>query len=110
MLIATHIGEISAETRRDREAKSQARKADEKRVPDLLGNKVNYLLCLGQVSTHEAPPPIHKELLGVFKSQNLMMMQKALDNTTRCLSVHATIIATPDLIKLNLYLCFCMEH
>ena len=56
------------------------------------------------------PPPIQKEILGVFKSQNLMMMQKALDNTSRCLSVHATIIATPDLIKLNLYLCFCMEH
>ena len=41
MLIATQIGKVVVELRRDREAKALARKADEEKViPDLLGSNL----------------------------------------------------------------------
>ena len=46
-LIATHIREVAVDVSRDREEKALAWQADvEKGVPDLLGSKLTYILCL----------------------------------------------------------------
>ena len=56
-LIATDIGEVAVEMRRDREEKSLALQADkEKGIPDLLGSNLAYLICLGQVAAHKDLP------------------------------------------------------
>ena len=39
-----------------------------------------------------------------------MTLQMALNNTTRLLSVHAPINATPGILKITLELGFCLEH
>ena len=52
--------------RRDREAKSQSRKADKyKGVPDLLVTNLTYLLRLVQVFEHEAIPPHMEGACGI---------------------------------------------
>ena len=55
---STHIGEVAVKMWQEREVKVQERKAHKyKGLPDILGNNLTYLLHLGQVSEHEAPPP-----------------------------------------------------
>ena len=106
-LIANNIGKIAVELRCDRDVKAQSIKADdEKGIPDFLGSNLTYLISLGQVSKHETFPPIWKELAGGAKCQHLMMLQRALNDTARRLSVCAPIVATPGLLKITVSLGF----
>ena len=58
LLITTHIREVAVEMRRDIEEKALSLQTDKKkRIPDLLGSNLSYLLRLVQVASHEEPPP-----------------------------------------------------
>ena len=109
-LIATHIGEVAVEMRRDRKAEALAHKVDvEKGIPELLGYNFTYLLRLGQVAALK-DTPAWKEPTRAPKHQHMMTLQKDLGNISHCLSVCTPIIATPGLPKLTLALGFCLDH
>ena len=48
--------------------------------------------------------------MGALKRQHLKMLQRAIDDTSCCLSICTTIIAKPGLLKITLYLGFPMDH
>ena len=64
-LIATHIGEVTVNMRKDRDARALELKADEeKRIPYLLGSNLTYRLRLVQVDAHNDLLPCGRNLRG----------------------------------------------
>ena len=91
--------------RRDREAKAPSLQADaEKGVTDLLRSNLTYLLRLIQVAAQADLPTVWKEIVGPPKRQHLIMLQRALNDTARRLTICTLIFVMTWLLKLILAL------
>ena len=105
-LIATDIGEVAVEMRRDRETKAlECMTYKEKKIPELLGSNFTYLLRLVQIAAHEDPHHVEgtREVLKASTSDDAL---EALGNTAWRLRIRAPIVVTPGMIKITLDLVF----
>ena len=81
-----------------------------RRVPDLLGSNLTYLLLLIQVAAHKDLPTMWKELVRGPKYQHLTSPHRALDDITQRLSLWEPIVVTSGLFNLTLALVLRLEH
>ena len=108
--IAQKIGEVSVEIRADREEQKEARnrKTEQKAPKEFFGTKLPHLLLLTQVEEVVRLNMVWAELTTASKSQQLLVLQRALNKAAADLSLRAPTVATPALLKMVLGLDFCL--
>ena len=108
--IEQKIGEVLVEMRADREERKEARnRKTEKRGPkEFFGTNLPHLLRPTQVEEVVRLNAVWAELTTASKSQQLLVLQRALNKASADLSLRAPTVATPALLKMVLGLDFCL--
>ena len=108
--IARKIEEVLVEMRADREERKEARnkKTEQKGPKEFFGTNLPHLLRLTQVEEVVILNAVWAKLTTASKSQQLLVLQQALNKATADLSLRAPTVATPALLKMVLGLDFCI--
>ena len=87
--IARKIGEVSVEMRADREERKEAknRKTEQKGAEEFFGTNLPHLLRLTQVEDVVKLNSVWVELTNASKSQQLLVLQRALNKAAAELSL-----------------------
>ena len=109
--IARKIGEVSVEMRADREEKKEARdkKVEQNGPKEFFGKNLPHLLRLTQLEEVVRLNALWAELTTASKSQQLLVLQRALNNAAADLSLRTPTVATPVVLKMVLGLNFCLS-
>ena len=96
--------------RADREDRKEARdkKAEQKGPKEFFGTNLPHLLRLTQVEKVVRLNTVWEELTTASKSQQLLVLQRALNKAATYLSLRAPTVATPALLKMVLGMDFCL--
>ena len=102
--IARKIREVTVEMRADREERKEARnrKTEQKGPKQFFGTNFPHLLRLTQVEEVVRLNAVWTELTTASTSQQLLVLQRALNKTAADLSLRAPTVATPELLKMVL--------
>ena len=98
--------------RADREERKEAknRKTEQKGAEEFFGTNLPHLLRLTQVEEVVRLNAVWAELTTASKSQQLLVLKRALNKAATDLSLRAPTVATPALLKMVLGLHFCLAR